>query len=320
MITDERGCTENCAASHLGREMEKTRIIIDTDIGDDVDDALAIALALSSSEIELCGITTVYKNVGMRSALAYDLLRIFGKEKDIPVISGFSQPIRYHVDDTIIPHQCRGISNCSITGKPREAIDFIINTIKKNPETVIVAIGPMTNIGLAIKLAPEVMKNSKILAMGGAFSAVYPEYNIMCDPEAADIMINSGADVSMIGLDVTTKCVLSKEDEGLILNQVSQRGRYLAELAGIWLETSKAKKITLHDPLTIAAIVSPDILSMRREPIRIELEGTFTRGLTALCRTPFRQREPYPESIVSVADGVDSSKMRDLLFSRLFNK
>ena len=298
--------------------MDRIKIIIDTDIGDDVDDALAIALAIVSPEIELLGITTVYKNTNLRASLARDMLRVFGVADSVPVLPGFSQPIRYHVDDTVIPHQCCDLKTAPLEGKPADAVSFIINTVRDCPETVIVAIGPMTNIAMAIKLAPDVMKNASIIAMGGAFTAVYPEYNIMCDPEAAHIMINSGADISMIGLDVTTKCVLTKEDERLILNQTSDTGRYLARLSGIWIETSKAKKITLHDPLTVALIASPDILSLRKEPVRIELEGTFTRGLTALCRTPFRQREPYPESVVSIADGVNSMKMRDFLFSRLF--
>lgn len=299
--------------------MDRTRIIIDTDIGDDVDDALSLTLALVSPEIELCGITTVYKNVGMRSALACAILKVFGSYGKIPVLPGYSQPIRYHVDDSIVPHQCRNLpEDACVSGKPREAVDFIIQSVADDPDTVIVAIGPMTNIGMAVKLAPDIMRKARIVAMGGAFTAVYPEYNIMCDPEAADIMINSGANISMIGLDVTTKCVLTKEDEALIAQQKSEEGRYLASLSSIWLETSKSKKITLHDPLTVAYLIKPGLLSMRKEPLRIELEGTFTRGLTAVCRTPFRQREPYPDSVVNIADDVDSSGMRDLLFSRVF--
>lgn len=297
--------------------MEKTRIIIDTDIGDDVDDALAIALALRSPEIEVLGITTVYKNVEMRTQLVLDLLQVYQAD-DIPVSTGFGQPIRYAVDDSMLPHQCRFLDRRLPLNCDKDAVEFIIEMVRENPDVVIVPIGPFTNIGMAVKLAPELMRGTRIVAMGGAFSAVYPEYNILCDPEAANIVINSHAKVEMIGLDVTTKCVLAKEDERLILEQTDPKAAYLSRLTQVWLETSKSKKITLHDPLTIAYLIEPELLTMEPQPVQIELEGTFTRGLTALCRTPFRQRTPYPDSVIQVAKDVRSQRMRDLLFERLF--
>ena len=297
--------------------MKKIKIIIDTDIGDDIDDALAIALALRSPEIEVLGITTVYKNVDSRTQLVLDLLQTFQSD-GIPVAKGMGQPIRYAVDSEVIPHQCKLLNRQLPLNCQRHAVDFIIETVKQHPDVVVVAIGPLTNIGMAIKLAPEILGKSRIVAMGGAFSAVYPEYNILCDPESANIVINSGAKVEMIGLDVTTQCVLSREDEQLILKNENASSRYLAKLLQIWLETSKSKKVTLHDPLTIGYLIQPYLLSMESEPIRIEMEGSFTRGLTAVCRTPFRQREPYPDSIVKIARAVQAKNMRDLLFSRLF--
>lgn len=297
--------------------MDKTRIIIDTDIGDDVDDALAIALALRSPEIDILGITTVYKNVEMRTQLVLDLLQACSTS-DIPVATGYAQPIRYSVDESAVPHQCRFLSERHPPNCEMKAVEFIVETVRKYPDVVIVAIGPFTNIGMAIKLEPELMRRTRLVAMGGAFSAVYPEYNILCDPEAANIVINSGAKIEMLGLDVTTQCVLSKMDEQAILRQTDSMGRYLARLTQVWLETSKSKKITLHDPLTIGYLIRPELLTMEMEPVQIELEGTFTRGLTALCRTPFRQRAPYPDSVVSVAKKVQAQQMRDMLFERLF--
>lgn len=297
--------------------MDKIRVVIDTDIGDDVDDALAIALALESPEIEVAGITTVYKNVGMRALLAKDMLKAFSRE-EIPVVAGYGQPIRYKVDDSIIPYQCRDISVVPESVVCRNAVDFIIEEVRQHPDTIIVPIGPFTNIAMAARLAPDVMRNVRIVGMGGAFSAVYPEYNILCDPESAAIVIDVCRNITLAGLDVTTKCVLSKKDETQILQQSSSKGRYLAKLAKIWLETSKAHKITLHDPLPVAYLIDPGIMKVEQEPIRIELEGSFTRGLSALCRTPFRQREPYPDTVINVAKEVDYGTVHDILFERLF--
>lgn len=297
--------------------MAKLKIIIDTDLGDDVDDVLAIALALRSPEIEILGITTVYKNTAMRSQLALELLDIF-QVADIPVVTGMSQPIRGLVDSTGIPHQCRNLGRDGVVAEERHAVEFIIDTLKRHPDAILVGIGPLTNIGLAAYLAPDVMKNTRVVLMGGAFTAVYPEYNIMCDPEAANLLIESSATVEMIGLDVTTKCVLSDQDVEQIMNGSGRVGEFIGGLTKIWMETSIAKKVTLHDPLVIAYLVDPHLLQMKEEPIRIELDGTNTRGLTALCRTPFRQRAPFPKSVVKVAVSVDSQKMRDMLFDRVF--
>lgn len=299
--------------------MDKIRVVIDTDIGDDVDDALAIALALESPEIEVVGITTVYKNVGMRALLVKDMLKAFSKT-GIPVVAGYGQPIRYKVDDGIIPYQCRDVSGEPEPVVCRDAVDFIIEQIKRYPDTVIVPIGPFTNIAMAARLAPDEMKDVRIVGMGGAFGAVYPEYNILCDPESAAIVVDSCRNMTLAGLDVTTKCVLSKNDELQILLQTSSKGKYLAKLAEIWLETSKAHKITLHDPLPIAYLINPAVMEVEREPIRIELEGSFTRGLSALCRTPFRQREPYPDSVVGIAKEVNYGMVHEILFGRLFKK
>lgn len=296
--------------------MDRVRVIVDTDIGDDVDDAIALALALESPELEVVGVTTVYKNVHLRTQLARTLLDIY--EADIPVATGIGQPFRYQVDDTSVPHQCRTLTKTYEPNCDLDAVSFIIDALRKDPGIVIIAIGPLTNIGMAVKLAPEILRQARIVIMGGAFTAVYPEYNILCDPEAANCVIHSGAQVEMIGLDVTTACVLSAADVQRILLGSSKRGRFLAELTSIWMDTSIAKKVTLHDPLTVAYVVDPTMLEMESEPINIELEGTFTRGLTALCRTPFRKRGEYPDSVVNVAREVSFPALRSLLFERVF--
>jgi len=298
--------------------MAITRILIDTDIGDDVDDALAIALALKSTELEVVGITTVYKNTSLRTQLVQQLLQVMGAEH-IPVATGIGQPIRNKVDDTAIPHQCRHMKtayppNCSL-----HAVELILETLRKDPDTVLVPIGPFTNIAIAAKLAPELIARSRIVAMGGAFGAVYPEYNIMCDPEAANIVLSSGARVELVGLDVTVKCVLSKEEIERIYSCSGAVERYLCSLIDIWLHTSISGKVTLHDPLAIAYLIDPGLLDMQSVPVAVEMGGELTRGLTAVQRTPFRQRQAALEDNALVAVEVDARKMINTLMHRVFN-
>lgn len=296
--------------------MEPTRIFIDTDIGDDVDDALAIALAVLSPELALTGVSTVYGNASARQQLAAQLLRQLGAE--VPAAAGLGQSLRFQANTTVLPRQCQALTEQRSVMGGRHGVELLVETIRANPETVIVALGPLTNIAMAILLAPDVMKRASIVLMGGAFRAVYPEYNILCDPEAANIVLQSGAKIRMVGLDVTVPCVLSKEDEGLIASFHSGYRGFLASLSAIWLETSKSKKITLHDPLTVASLIDPSLLELEAAPVRIELDGGPLRGLTVDLRHPFRQREPIPPPNAEIAVSVDASRTCRLVMERIF--
>lgn len=296
--------------------MEPIRIFIDTDIGDDVDDALAIALAALSPELTLTGVSTVYGNVSARRQLAVQLLRQLGTE--VPVEAGVGRSLRFQNDTSALPHQCRVLAEQPTATANMHGVELLIETVRSAPETVVIALGPLTNIAMAVLLAPDTMKHAKIVLMGGAFSAVYPEYNILCDPEAANIVLRSGAEIRMIGLDVTVPCILSKEEEGVIGSFRDGYRGFLASLCAIWLETSKSKKITLHDPLTVASLIDPTLLRMEAAPVRIEMDGGPLRGLTVDLRHPFRQREPLPPANVMIAVSVDAQRTCELVMERVF--
>lgn len=296
--------------------MEPIRIFIDTDIGDDVDDALAIALAALSPELTLTGVSTVYGNVSARRQLAVQLLRQLGTE--VPVEAGVGRSLRFQNDTSVLPHQCRVLAEQPPAAANVHGVELLIETVRSAPETVVIALGPLTNIAMAVLLAPDIMKHAKIVLMGGAFSAVYPEYNILCDPEAANIVLRSGAEIRMIGLDVTAPCILSKEEEGVIGSFRDGYRGFLASLCAIWLETSKSKKVTLHDPLTVASLIDPTLLKMEAAPVRIEMAGGPLRGLTVDLRHPFRQREPLPPANVMIAVSVDAQRTCKLVMERVF--
>lgn len=293
------------------------KIFIDTDIGDDVDDALAIALALRSPEIEVVGISTVYRNAPARQALAEALLHQLGR-RDIPVAAGSSRTLSGDAQTDALPPQCRVLSGDIRPCAPLQGVRLLLDTLRREPDTVIVPIGPMTNIALAALLEPELMRGARIVAMGGAFGAVYPEYNILCDPEAAQIVLRSGAKVEMLGLDVTVPCVLDSAAEQLVCGFTEGSRGFLSALSRIWMETSKSKKITLHDPLVIAYLADPTLVTMEAAPIRVVLEHGSLRGLTMDLRHPFRRREPLPEPNAEIAVSVDRDRACRMILERIF--
>lgn len=296
------------------------KVLIDTDIGDDIDDALAISLAVLSPEIELIGVTTVYKNTKSRLSLARNLLNLLSANK-VPVAQGIQNPLSNNVDTSEIPFQAMNLKTLYDSNYSGNAVDLIIESVKKYPDIIIVGIGPYTNIAVAMRLAPDIMKNAHIVLMGGAFSAVYPEWNVMCDVCAADILLNSGCkNLEMIGLDVTVKCVLTEEELRYIKLCKKPYQHFLSDLVDIWMDTSKGKKVTLHDPLTIAYLIFQQLLTMEKLPVVIEKEGKSAKYSTVVLKTPFRQRTKLPESNVNVAVDVDAEKVRQLIMSRIFNK
>src|SRR6266404_260821 len=189
-------------------------IIIDTDIGDDIDDALALALALQSPELDIRAVTTVIDDVESRSRLAWKELGIFGR-RDIPLATGAPEPLL----DPIRQGRARQfeVLTAADTVPPavrRRAVDLIIETLLAAREKItVVPVGPLTNIALALKTEPRIKeKIERIVLMGGAFALRQPEYNIRRDRIAADIVFRSGVPITAVGLDVTMKCKLRQQD------------------------------------------------------------------------------------------------------------
>jgi len=135
----------------------KKKILINTDLGDDADDAVALALALRSDEIEVKGITTVFKNTKLRAKMVKDMLEIY-ERNEIPVFAGYGMPLIERVDINEPPIQIENLLKDYELDEDMNAVDFIINTIKEDPETIIVEMGPQTNLALAFLKAPDVMK------------------------------------------------------------------------------------------------------------------------------------------------------------------
>lgn len=258
----------------------KTKILIDTDIGGDVDDALALALALNSPELEIIGITNVYLANEWRANVTRNILRVYNRE-DIPVSTGAEKPLIGWWDESRIPNSSRDFGQ--IGGKPLPcACDFIIQMAEQEDNLTILAIGPLTNVGLAIAKAPHILSKINIVMMGGQINKAHPEWNIVCDPEAARIVFESGVPIRMAGLDVTNRCQFTREEVDEIKNTGNPRTDMLGEMMELFIKNFGYLPI-LHDPLALAALLWEDLLTFEDKHILVETGGQYTRGLTIDC-------------------------------------
>lgn len=258
----------------------KTKILIDTDIGGDVDDALALALALNSPELEIIGITNVYLANEWRANVTRNILRVYNRE-DIPVSTGAEKPLIGWWDESRIPNSSRDFGQ--IGGKPLPcACDFIIQTAEQEDNLTIAAIGPLTNVGLAIAKAPHILSKINIVMMGGQINKAHPEWNIVCDPEAARIVFESGVPIRMAGLDVTNRCQFTREEVDEIKSTGNPRTDMLGEMMELFIKNFGYLPI-LHDPLALAALLWEDLLTFEDKHILVETGGQYTRGLTIDC-------------------------------------
>jgi len=287
------------------------KIIIDTDIGDDIDDALAIALALNSSELDIIGITTVFRNTALRTKLAIKLLEIFDR-KDIPVVKGIEKPIINDWDKNLIPPQSEILKEDIKLDTSIDAIDFIIEKLMNSEEKItLVTIGPLTNIAIALIKEPKIKDKTEIFMMGGMYSRAIPEWNINCDPEAARVVFDSGIPITMVGLDVTLRCKLEEEASNKIKSFGNKRTNFLYELITLWQGGSQRLPI-LHDPLAVASFIDESLVKKEKMYVKIETRGEFTRGVTVADDTEHRKRE----SNVNVCVDVDRERFINFFLDR----
>lgn len=257
------------------------KILIDTDIGGDVDDALALALALNSPEqLEIAGITNVYLANAWRAGVTKRVLKVYGRE-EIPVCTGAEKPLIGWWDENRIPNSSPDYGEFRGEKLPH-ASDFIIRMAEQEEDLTLVAIGPMTNIGLALAKAPYIASRLRIVMMGGQVTKAHPEWNIVCDPEAARIVFESGVPIHMIGLDVTNRCQFTREEVDEVKAAGNAHTELLGEMMEIFIQNFGYLPI-LHDPLAMATLLWEDLVTFEEKKILIETAGQYTRGLTVDC-------------------------------------
>ena len=297
------------------------KIVIDTDPG--VDDAMAIFYALKSPELEVLGLTTVFGNAhadqGTINALR--LLEIAGRS-DIPVAGGAPHPLTGPFDAPAdFVHGKDGQGNTFLpppTTQPLNihAAQFLVDTVMSDPGNVtIVALGPLTNVALALMLRPDLASHIReIVLMGGAAFVpgnVSPaaEANIHNDPEAADIVFGAGCPVTMVGLDVTLQIVMTAADLDRFGTFPDPMSQHVARIVPFYLDfyhqISGRNAIVVHDSTTITWLLHPDLFTTRSRAVRVETQG-MSRGKTWPANERNRPDSPWTgRPAVNILVGVD---------------
>ncbi|MGA2614834.1 MAG: nucleoside hydrolase [Spirochaetia bacterium] len=300
------------------------KILIDCDPGHD--DMVAIMLALASPELELLGVSTVAGNQTgdktFRNALR--TLTLVGR-KDIPVARGAQRPLLREL--TVAPeiHGVSGLDGADLpepgfAGDSRHAVDFLIQTIMGSREPVtLVPTGPLTNVALALLKEPGLARAvQRIVLMGGAVhdSNISPaaEFNIFVDPEAAKVVFGCGAPIVMVGLDVTNKAQLSFADIDEMESWKGKVSRVVAPLLRFFANTNKEvfgfPGAPVHDALTVAHLVRPEVITTKRMNVEIETAGELTRGRTVADVYGISGRKPN----VDVALEVNQPLFKEMIF------
>jgi purine nucleosidase len=292
-------------------------IIFDTDIGDDIDDALALALALQSPELDVRAVTTVVDDTDRRTRLAWKQLGIYSRQ-DIPLATGASEPLL----DPVRTTRARQFEVLTPQDTPpaaahRRAADLIIETLLSSPEKLtLVPVGPLTNIALALKTEPRIKaKIERIVIMGGAFEMLTPEYNIRRDRVAAQIVFRSGVPITAVGLDVTTKCKLQAADIDRLRAAKNPASAFLVRLIELWQNGRPDQYPTLHDPLAVAVSFLPTLVETRLGSVEVETSSPLTNGVTIF--TPADRLPKGEMASTQVARQVDVRRFVDMFLDRL---
>lgn len=303
----------------------KHRVIFDTDIGTDVDDILALAVLLGSDDVIIEGITTVYGDVELRSRMVSRLLDLRGIDS-IPVYAGIRNPL-LNLDPIFwAGHEGRGLLEDEAEVAPprstdQHGVDFIVETVMRHPgEITLLAVGPLTNIAVALIREPALAPSLKrLVIMGGRIgipfgTAGVSEHNIKCDPESAHVVLSSGAPIELVPLDVTLQAIIRQDGLKRLQDQKSPYHLALANQLALYPGfVERGGETFLHDPLAALAIVRPDLQRWIELPVAVSLHDLATRGMTYVSKGT----DALPRPTISVANDLDIPECEEEILVRM---
>ena len=309
----------------------RKKVIIDTDIGDDIDDLFTLYLAASLKEIELIGVTTVYGNTNLRARQVNKFLSL-SNLKDVKVYAGCGKQLKslhplpinrvfcqygQELDDESLK-PINEDENCEGTS----AVDYLIESAKKyKEELTIVCIGPLTNLAKAIIKNKNAIRKCNIVLMGGCFSKIEKEWNIECDYKAAKIVFDAKLNITAVGVDVTKKTEISAKLQNQILNTSKDEYiNYLVTCCNRWFNVS-GRRIILHDPLALYSLVDTELLKYKHYHVCVETKGKHSIGLTIpleeLLWVQFKYINKEKISVVRCASKVNGNKFIEVFKNQL---
>ena len=263
----------------------KKKLLFDTDIASDIDDAVALSYLLAQPQCDLLGITTVTGEPVKRAEVASAICRLAGRG-DIPIYPGAALPLVAEQKQPLAPqHAALGDWTHETKFPSGEAVEFLRRMIRAHPgEITLLAVGPMTNLGLLFRTDPEIPRLLKeLVLMCGKFSPKpmswgHTEWNAIVDPEATAIVFGSGVPVlRSYGLDVTLQVAMTRDEVAQRFAK-DVRLKQVLDFAQVWF--AKADKIHFHDPLAAVSVFAPDICGLERGTVTVDLKEGPDRGRT----------------------------------------
>lgn len=273
------------------------RVIIDTDPG--IDDAMAILLALNSPELKVEALTVVPGNVDGKQGLENALkIASLAQRCDLPVARGAQHPLNQKLVTAQFWHGRNGLAGVELPPAkckvdPRFGPDLIVELVHKYPHQItLIPVGPLTNIALAVSKDPSIVPLVKdVVIMGGSITGGNvngaAEANIYGDPEAASIVFNAGWTVTMIGSDVGERTLITRKHLTELEEARGPEAEFISKLSDFYItrsEKSGYSGAAMYDPLAVATVIDPTVVTLKDMHVDVETKGEFTRGETVANR------------------------------------
>jgi inosine-uridine nucleoside N-ribohydrolase len=309
-------------------------VIIDCDPGHD--DVFAIGLAASFCNI--LGITSVVGNSIIENTTTNALIAadVFGLQ-NVPILMGANTPLSGNVDHVTQAHGASGLDGPARRTPrtkldSRDAVDFLVETCRSNEGIWIIAIGPLTNVALAIRADRTIVnKIAGISLMGGSIThgnvTAAAEYNIWFDPQAASEVFDSGARIKMCGLDLTDQLTVTgkfaselkaipTDASQFCAELIDYYQGYAAKIAGVTGPDALLVGAPLHDPCAVLALTHPDLFTSERMGVKVETTGTHTLGMTLADTRPW---ENHSDSVIEVMRTIEANEARQIIVNSFKN-
>lgn len=305
----------------------RQKILIDTDIGDNMDDAFAL-LAAMVLDFEIVGITTVFRDTVQRAAIAKKLLHTYGcGYESVPVYAGFTGIDAGQNTACQCPLGDAQVFYPPDNSTPENAVDFIIDCCNRyGKDLTVIALGPFCNIAKVIEKDPLALNRAgKVAIMGGAYFKQYADWNVMCDVPAADLMFRTLSNLECIGADVTHRL----EDTGYLTQALespetaSDVLQYIIAHYKTWRSSYPDTPLVLHDALVVYYLYDPAICTMQNIRTTVIPDGPakgLTLNIDSYGKTylnSFYEGNDYGSSILAASD-VDIPKFHQLVRQNIF--
>lgn len=265
--------------------IERIPIVLDTDIGDDIDDVWALAVCAKHPAIQLVGVTTVGAHAQIRAAIARSVLKRAGRQ-DVPVVAGteFSSEGK-RISAMPVYADIVNAQNAALCFDTPNVTEFIREIVGQHDSVSLVTIGPPTNIGLFFRRFPGFSTEIRqIYMMCGRFDCPSdePEYNARCDPIAVKQILSLPMPKYIVGLDITLKCRMSNVFLDMVKQSKQPLAQFLYDATTLWQEKwqyTPMKTPIMHDVLAVLSIVEKELIEFRKEKVEIDQVGNFHLGI-----------------------------------------